>query len=433
LSSLTIQDRTPQRQALLDRVVGSVLSQDPEFQRFAATPMPETPQGALADYLLAADGEPHDVDDVFARLRWGGQFVYASRYKREAAAAARRFADRGFHVTRGPACVRHGLPLPLLARRSHYFVARKVQLTLPREFSDRFTYHVHLLEPPRSGRDCIVLKEVPTHERVAARLRKRFPDVSDEVILKRSRKFTDKIFPLFLTREAAMLRILQKELPARYAGRVPRLLDMDTDARGYVRRLKMNWLRNGGRPLTQIEFARQATELLHVLHDSVGVIHLDLRLDNVVITERGVGFVDFGSSVRVGENLADNPLLETIFDELMRTSQIQRMLSRMTLSGNVTSPIIQNGYRKVDKSVDFFYLAVQVNDPLRNPDFKGLVEFDPASRQAAGLKRLTEEVLRPRDIHHPRFRSAGDMLNGIRLLEESGGALEALEAMPAEA
>ena len=204
---------------------------------------------------------------------------------------------------------------------------------------------------------------------------------------------------------------------------------METDGRGYVRRLKMNWLRNGGKPMPQIEFARQCAELLHVLHDTVGVIHLDLRLDNIVITERGVGFVDFGSSVRVGENLAANPLLNTLYTELMRTSEIQRMLSRMTMSGNVTSPIITQGYQKVDKSVDFFYLALQVNEPLKNPDFKGLIEFEPGGRDAVALKRMTDEVLRPKDLKNPRFRSAGDILRGIQLIAERAAATNGFEAL----
>ena len=93
----------------------------------------------------------------------------------------------------------------------------------------------------------------------------------------------------------------------------------------------------GGKPLSQLEFARQAADLLRVMHDKAGVIHLDLRLDNVVITDKGVGFVDFGSAVREGENIKGNPLLSTIFDELMRTSQIQRMLEKMTTDGTVTA------------------------------------------------------------------------------------------------
>ena len=426
--SLLPKHRDAQRQTLLDTVIGAVLSRDAEFQRLFSPLTPD--RGGLADYILAVGDEPHEADDIFKKLRWGGQFVYVSKSARQTTEAAAQFGDRGFAFVREIASIRQGIPLPGFGRRTHYFVVRKVQLTLPREFSDRFTYQVQLITPDRPGTDWVVLKEVPSIERVAARLRKRFPDIAEETIVKRAKKFTEKIFPLFLTREAAMLQILERDLPARYAGKVPRLLDMETDGRGYVRRLKMNWLRNGGQPLSQIEFARQCAELLQVLHDVVGVIHLDLRLDNIVITERGVGFVDFGSSVRVGENLAANPLLETLYEELMRTSEIQRMLSRMTKSGSVTSPIIQNGYQKVDKSVDFFYLALQVNNPLKNPDFKGLVEFDPASRDAVELKRMTDEVLRPADVKNPRYRSTADILRAIQLIAEARGPTPVLEPLP---
>jgi hypothetical protein len=396
-----------------------VLARDAEFQHLLRQP-PTNLHGQV-DYVLAQADEPHEPDDVFHRLRWGGLFLYASKDKSHTAEVAKRCSERGFDLVRQPGVVHRGIPLPLLRKSTHYFLARKTWLVLPREFTDRFTYHVQLLCPQHDGDTCTVLKEVPSPERVAARLRKRFPEISDEILLKRSRKFTEKIFPLFLTREAAMLQLLERDLPRKYAGKVPRLLDMEKDDRGFVRKLRMNWLRCGGQPMSQIEFARQCTELLHVLHDTVGIIHLDLRLDNIVITEQGIGFVDFGSSVRVGEDLSENPLLETLYDELMRTSEIQRMLERMTLSGRVTSPIIQNGYQKVDKSVDFFYLALQVNNPLKNPDFRGLIDYDPHGPEAHALKTLTEEVLRPRDINNPKFRSASDMLRGIQKIAERYG------------
>src|SRR5262249_17158979 len=145
-------------------------------------------------------------------------------------------------------------------------------------------------------------------------------DADDETLRRRARKFTDKIFPVFLTRETAMLKLLQRDLPEKFRKRVPRLLSAETDATGFTRRLRMNWLRNcqpasGSfrHPLSQLEFARQAAELLAALHDAAGIMHLDLRLDNVVITEHGVGFVDFGSSVRVGESFAEESLLSSLF------------------------------------------------------------------------------------------------------------------------
>ena len=415
------------RQSMLDLVVKTVLAKDDEFRHLFT---PETDDSARSaaqsDYLVVVGDDPHEADAIFNKLRWGGQLVYSSSSKTQIAEATKKFSDRGFTITSPPLFLRQKSWLPWTGTKVHYFVARKVNLTLPREFNDRFTYHVHLVADDRKPsassqkqQQWVVQKEVPSVERVAARLRKKFPDVSEEIVLKRARKFSEKIFPLFLTREAAMLQILQRNLPAKFANKVPRLLDMEKDDRGYVRKLRMNWLRNGGKPMPQIEFARQCTELLHILHDTVGVIHLDLRLDNIVVTDNGVGFVDFGSAVRVGENLQANPLLGTLYDELMRTSEIQRMLQHMTHSGSVTSPIIQNGYQKVDKSVDFFYLALQMNEPLRNPDFTGLVDYDPASQQARELRRMTEEVLRPKDIKNPKFKSAFDMLRGIQMIADT--------------
>ena len=413
------------RESILDLVVKTVLSQDEEF-RHLFTPETDEPEkaGSQQDCLILVGDEGAEPDAAFNKLRWGGQLVYSSANKNQIAEMSKKYTERGFTITSPPISLREKSWLPFLGAKVHYFVARKVSLTMPREFNDRFTYHVHLVADDRTTTDpnqqqWIVQKEVPSVERVAARLRKKFPDVSEDVVLKRARKFSEKIFPLFLTREAAMLQILQRNLPAKFANKVPRLLDMEQDERGYVRKLRMNWLRNGGKPIAQIEFARQCTELLHVLHDTVGVIHLDLRLDNIVITDNGVGFVDFGSSVRVGENLQANPLLGTLYDELMRTSEIQRMLQHMTHSGSVTSPIIQNGYQKVDKSVDFFYLALQMNDPLKNPDFTGLVNYDPASQQARELRQMTEEVLRPKDLKNPKFQSAFDMLRGIQMIADS--------------
>jgi serine/threonine protein kinase len=180
----------------------------------------------------------------------------------------------------------------------------------------------------------------------------------------------------------------------------------------------MTWLRQGNpAPLSQIEFARQAAELLNVVHDTVGIIHLDLRLDNVVITPEGVSFVDFGSAVRVGENIHGNPMLSTIFEELMRTSQIQRMLYKMKSSGLVTSQVISEAYQRVDKAVDLFYLAVQMNQPLNNPDFEGLVEFDVNSAEAKGIERLTHDILHPADPTRPPYRTARDVLIGLKDLQ----------------
>jgi hypothetical protein len=375
----------------------------------------------MSDYVFAVEDEPHRADEIFSQVRWGGQFFYMSYDRARVEALPPQYVESGFEILLGPDFLRTG-PLrfvPFMGQKLWYFGARKLHLARPRDITERFTYNVQLVRPEspiRTSDSYVVLKEVPTLDRVIARLRAKFTDVPNSVIEKRAMKFTEKVFPLFLTREAAMLKILHRDLPERYRCRVPTLLHMEQDERGYARRMWMNWLRIGGKPLSQMEFARQSTELLRVVHDAAGIIHLDLRLDNFLITENGVCFVDFGSAVREGENIGGNPLLSTIFEELMRTSQIQRMLLKMSSNGTVTSKIINEAVGRVDKQVDLFYLAVQINQPLHNPDFASLVHYDPASREAEMLAELTKDVLKPADPANPKYKSAADMLAGIRKL-----------------
>jgi hypothetical protein len=407
---------------------------DAEFSHYGPNKLTAIPGPKLADYLFAVEEESHLPDDVFGRLRWGGQFIYITQDRRRAGDVLDRFGQRGFVAVRGPEMVRvgaWGLAIPYLSKKVYFFVARKVFLIRPREITDRFTYHVQLVEDPALHASAfgewqndqgglIVQKEIPSLERVIGRLRARFTDLPLAVLEKRAMNFTEKIFPLFLTREAALLKVLERELPPEYAMRFPRVLDLDKDSRGYVRRLWMNWLRVGRgphQPLSQLEFAHQSADLLCVLHEKVGIIHLDLRLDNFVITEHGVGFVDFGSAVRETENIRGNPLLATLFDELMRTSQIQRMLERMKTSGLVTSSVINDAHHKVDKAVDLFYLAVQLNSPHINPDLRDLIRFDPGSVEAEALAKLTQDILRPADPKNPPYRTARDLLNGIIAIE----------------
>ncbi len=429
----TIDVRAPRRR-VTEAVAPHLFRHHPEIRRLQSSSSLERPAG-LVDVLFREENESHLPDEVFAHLRWGGLFVYASRDPRLVTALPDSFSQRGFDVLQAPGFIRRrrlGLRLPFLSPKLHYLIARKVFLVRPREITDRFTYHVQLVpggHPADAPDGYVVCKEVPTLQRVVARLRARSTDLPYALIEKRARKFTEKIFPLFLTREAAMLKILERDLPKEFRRRVPRVLDLEQDGRGYVRKLWMTWLRQGNeKPLTQIQFARQAADLLNVIHDTVGIIHLDLRLDNFVITPDGVCFVDFGSAVRVGENIHGNPMLSTIFEELMRTSQIQRMLYKMKSSGLVTSNVISEAYQRVDKAVDLFYLAVQMNDPLNNPDFEGLVEFNAGAPAAKGIERLTHDILHPADPTRPPYRTARDVLIGLKDLERemaSGGSTSA--------
>jgi len=121
--------------------------------------------------------------------------------------------------------------------------------------------------------------------------------------------------------------------------------------------------------------------------------------------------------VRVNEDLSRNPLLSSLFGELLRTSQIQKMMEQMTLSGAVTSKTIRDGCHKADKSADFFYLAVQFNSPHSNPDLSDLIDYDPTSGEARDLARLTHEILRPANPQLPAFRSAKDILHGVERIQ----------------
>jgi hypothetical protein len=345
--------------------------------------------------------------------------VFASRKRKQVVELSHRLERYGFALEAHPTYVREGRSwMPFCDRKIHTLVARKTRLLPPGGTTDRFTYDVQLTPHVNGdGTGWCVLKQVPSLDHIVARLRRKFPDAPDATLERNARKFTEKIFPTFLTREAAMLMILEEHLPASYAKRVPRLIDAEKDERGFVRKLKMKWLRNGGEPLPHMEFARQSADLLRVIHDIARVIHLDLRLDNFVITEEGVGFVDFGSAVRVNEDLSRNPLLSSLFGELLRTSQIQRMMEQMTLSGAVTSKTIRDGCHKADKSADFFYLAVQFNAPHSNPDLADLIEYTPRSLEARDLSRLTHEILRPADPAQPKFRSAKDILHGVERIQ----------------
>ncbi len=412
-----VNSSASRQQALIQPLIDQVFSADREYRHFGKV----LTSDGLHNFIFAAEDETHEPVAAFRSLRWGGQFIYVSTHKARVKRALEAFvASGGFIIEQSPTYYRKPLRfLPWLGRRVHYFIARKVQLILPGEFTDRFTYNVELARHEKPEDEAyVVCKRVPSFESVVARLRNKWPDAAQDVIEKRAKKFTDKIFPTFLTREAAILMILQEHLPSRYAGRVPRIISLEKDIRGFVTTLRMNWLRNGGRPLSQLEFALQAADLLRAVHDAAGVIHLDLRLDNMVITEQGVGFVDFGSAVRVGEDLSSNPLLGTLFDELMRTSHIQKMLFHMTQSGQVTSQHLCTKHGKVDKAIDVFYLSLQFNTPHGNPDLAGLIDYDQTGEMAKMIHELSSTVLRPDNPTDTAHKSAKDILRSLELIEE---------------
>src|SRR2546430_1103336 len=121
--------KSDNRQPLVETVVQSVLKEDAEFRRvFTGGPVHRDGQ---ADYLFAAEEEAHEPAEIFGRLRWGGQFLYASPKKQQVEAAAKQFAEYGFRIVRGPAFMRMPSAIAYLAflgQKVHYFVTRKVLL-----------------------------------------------------------------------------------------------------------------------------------------------------------------------------------------------------------------------------------------------------------------------------------------------------------------
>jgi len=373
------------------------------------------------DFLFGTGKDPMLPDEVFHRLLWGGLFIYADRDERRVRRIAQEYDGRRGFILQTPYALtrlnRLGIRFPGLSTNIHYFAARKVSMIQPGEVTERFTYKVELMPEPNAEHGYVVCKEVPTYADVAYRLRHRFPDASDQDIEQRTRKLVDSVFPTFLTREAAILKILQTELPEPYRKRVPKPMGVIKDNNGFVRRLAMNWLRIGGPCIPQIDFAHQSAQLLSVLHNKAGVMHLDLRLDNFVLTPQGVGFVDFGSAARIGEDLQQSPLLTSLFGEMMRTSKIQRMLGQMLEKGQVTNHSFTCIHQKPDPAIDTFYLALQINKPTHNPQFAHLIQYDPNTVEAQAVSSLTAAVLRPKDQQDAPFQTADDILRGIQRIQ----------------
>lgn len=375
----------------------------------------ETLAARAQDFLVVdtdAVGEWPAPADVFPRLTWGGQLLLVARDREQLEQVAKRYARHDcFDLETPPTPVRRGLKV--WVPRRHYALMRRVTLLAPGQHTDRSTFDVRLVRDPRLGPGYVVRKQVPTHRRVATRLHERYPEATADLLLTRATKLVNKVFPVFLTREAGFLQVLAKELPPEYRDRVPRALGMEKAPDGTVKRLYMTWLRMDRAPMDQLDFALQATELLSVVHEAAKVIHLDLRLDNMVISDGQVCFIDFGSSVQVGENVARNPMLNSLFEEMMNTSQIQRTMGRMKDTGRLTSDVLLSAHGKMDRAVDMFYLSLQITHPVTNPELRHLIQYEKGGTVATAIKSLVAQILRPPDPERPQYISAADVHRGL--------------------
>ena len=402
--------------SVMTPVIGKVFANDEEYLSFGMKQHARD----LADFVFATERDDCDPSRVFPHIRWGGQFVFATDSLPKMRSIAKRFSDYGFIVERPDATVLDGWKFwPLLRRKVHYFSARKI-LHIPKgELTDRFTFEVELsVVREKSNGQHVVTKRVPSIEWVMNRLRNRNTGLSEQEMSRRAQQLIRNILPIFLTREVAIMRRLQERLPEEYRSRVPHTTHYERDDRGLVTLLQVNWLRNGGEAISQMDFAVQATQLLHLVHEKAGVIHLDLRLDNMVVTPQGVGFIDFGSSVHTDEDLAASPTTARIFNDLMRTCQVQRVMHKMIEAGHVTSPYFTNAVYKPEKAVDLFYLTLQFTNPHENPDLKDLIQYTPNSADDYALHKLTRRLFAPDRPEKAEHTSAGSVANALRIIKK---------------
>ncbi|MEO1236332.1 MAG: hypothetical protein AAFX76_06035, partial [Planctomycetota bacterium] len=300
-------------------------------------------------------------------------------------------------------------------RRLHVAVFRKVLIDPVDRLSAKHSYHVRLIpfEGEGSSGGWAVLKRVPTMEEAIARLTQTCPGVPADRLTKIAAKLVKKVFPVFLTREAAFLKLLQRDLPPAMRGLTPAVLDMKTQANGLVDSVTLRWLRQGGEPISQGEFARQSAALLRAVHERAGMMHLDLRLDNMVVTEAGVGIVDFGSAVRVGEDLSANAMIDTLAREMLMASQVTRDLQRQRDKGLVNAPIFRGLPYPPTPAFDLFALVTNLTRPHDNPEFKGLVEHDRRGAEAQRMSRLRRRVLSPAADEPRRIETLGGLCDEL--------------------
>ncbi|MDX1682686.1 MAG: RIO1 family regulatory kinase/ATPase [Phycisphaeraceae bacterium] len=410
---MVTQRREDQR---IDAVIDEVFADDAVFRQRGWSRTFES-LDEPADYLFALPDDEPDPEEVFRQLRFGGQFVLVADRRSPIRRMAKRIGDDHGFVVEHEDAVEVGKTLGVLPKKVHYLVARRTELILPGEISHHFTFDVRLTRNDQSPTGWAVLKQLPSPSRVFKHLKDKYPNVDDEKLGKSTRQLVDKVFPVLLTREVAFLKLLQRDLPRNWRSRVPNIYEYEQGPDNYVDSMQMNWLRQGGRKMTQIEFARDAAQLMHLVHERAKIIHLDMRLDNILITDEGVCLIDFGSAVRRGEAFRDTSLLKTIFNELMSTSGVQKVMGRLIDAGQITSTELIRNHRKMNPAADLFYLTLQLKHLHKHPDYRGLIEYDPESEEAARVEKLAQEVLRPKNPKQPTITAARDLLERVEKIE----------------
>lgn len=414
-------------------VAERVLTRASDRTRFAQSEAQFGVSG-VRDYEFNATPADADPDATFDRLRWGGQLVFVSKQSHAVDQLLTRYRDRPeWFIEHEPEAIAvrpssplrqrlADLPLPSGLRRllhgptAHYFVARKILLDPVHRLTAKHSYDVRLVraagkvDQTHATDGYVVLKRVPTLEQAIARLRQTCPPGTRPDRLETiASKLVRKVFPIFLTREAAFLKLLQRDLPPNFRGRTPRVLSMEVDDKGLVRAMSLKWMRQGGSPISQTDFVTQSAELLRALHESVGIMHLDLRLENMLVTDAGVCMIDFGSSVRVGEDLRSAAIIDTLIREMLQASQITRNLERQRAKKLIRSNVFADLPYPPTPAFDLFALATNMTRPHDNPEFMGLIEHDRHSDEALRFSRLRKRILQPRPDDPAPIRTVHDL------------------------
>ncbi len=137
-------------------------------------------------------------------------------------------------------------------------------------------------------------------------------------------------------------------------------------------------------------------------------MHLDLRLDNILVTPAGVSFVDFGSAIRIGEKFSGNPMLHRLIQEMLQASQITADLRRQQRKGLIQSPIFRGLPLPPSPAFDLYALTTNLTRPHDHDEFKGLIAHDRTSDEGQWFSQLRRRTLKPAANESP-IRSAAEM------------------------
>ncbi len=361
------------------------------------------------------------AEQIAARLRWGGRALVVSRdFDRAKTLQCSLDGTAGLVVEQSATAIhgQHlGLRLPGVTPSGFVTVLRRV--TQNDLAGQRCTFDMTLC--PGEGADQLC-KAVPSVDDLLSRLRARHRDRDDGDLVALAERLARNVLPTALTREVAVLEHLASRMPADLRDRVPTVTACERDPRGFVRSLRMNWLEPATAPMGHLPFALEATELLAVLHQRAQIAHLDLRAENLHLTDRGVCLVDFGNAIRL-DTAPPADSVQRLHRSLGRGSAIRRRLMAAARRQAVDAQAVELALREPGPALDTLCLALMLPRPDRTLTESELVRVFPSSQPAPGIATLVNSILRPRDPFDPRGKTAADLNRGLSRLAERQRAI----------